>query len=228
MPATQAVHIPAGRVTLDGDLTMPPAPAGLVVFAHGSGSSRNSPRNRMVAEVLNAAGFATLLADLLTPAEEERDRSTGNIRFDIPLLGERVTALVDWAAAEAELARIPLGIFGASTGAAAALRAAAARGARVSAVVSRGGRPDLARDVAPLVKAATLLIVGARDGVVLHLNEQVLPLLGGERELVIVRGASHLFEEPGALEDVAHHAREWFLQYLRREAVGARAADPIR
>jgi putative phosphoribosyl transferase len=184
------------------------------VFAHGSGSGRFSPRNRAVAGVLVDAGLATLLMDLLTPEEEAEDVRTARLRFDIPLLAERVVYAIDWLSSEAILSALPVGCFGASTGAAAALIAAAERPGRVAAVVSRGGRPDLAGDALPRVQAPTLLIVGGRDAEVIRLNQKAQSLLGGESRLEIVPGATHLFEEPGALEQVAMLAREWFLRYL--------------
>jgi putative phosphoribosyl transferase len=190
-------------VLVDADLTVPEGGRGLVVFAHGSGSSRHSPRNRDVAARLVASGLATLLADLLTPEEEAVDVLTRQHRFDIEQLGTRVVALVDWAAAQEETAGLPVGLFGASTGAAAALVAAAARPGAVGAVVSRGGRPDLAGPVLGGVQAPTLLIVGSADPVVVDLNRQALAQLRSEHRLEIVPGATHLFEEPGALEAVA-------------------------
>jgi putative phosphoribosyl transferase len=219
------VSIPAGGVTLQGDLRLPPDPRGLIVFVHGSGSSRLSPRNRRVAEWLNAAGFGTLLFDLLIPREEADDFGTAQLRFDIPLLARRLLGATDWLALDPTLARLPLGYFGASTGAAAALVAAAARPELVRAVVSRGGRPDLAGARLRRVSAPTLLIVGGDDPGVLELNASALELLGAEtKELVILPRASHLFEEPGALEEVARHAREWFGRYLE---VPARGRAPV-
>lgn len=200
---------PAPGARVAGDLRLPGKPAGLVVFAHGSGSSRHSPRNRQVAEALNEAGFATLLFDLLT-TEEERDRA--NV-FDIGLLAERLLAVTRWAQQEETLRRLPISYFGASTGAAAALRAAALVGAEVRAVVSRGGRPDLAAESLPVVASPTLLIVGGADRQVLELNEGAARLLRCEREVAIVPGATHLFEEPGALERVAELAADWFARH---------------
>jgi pimeloyl-ACP methyl ester carboxylesterase len=192
-----------------------------VVFAHGSGSGRHSPRNRAVARVLEDAGFGTLLLDLLTPDEEAEDLVTARLRFDVELLAERVTAAIDWLALEASvgelpprLEQLPVGCFGASTGAAAALIAAAARPERVRAVVSRGGRPDLAGDTLRQVRSPTLLIVGSRDREVLLLNRRAQAALAGESQLAIVEGAGHLFEEPGALEQVATLTRDWFGRYL--------------
>jgi dienelactone hydrolase len=201
------VEIPAGDVGLAATVTVPHDGHGTVVFAHGSGSGRHSPRNQFVATALNDAGFTTVLADLLTPAEERVDARSGEHRFDIALLTERVVHLVDWV-------RDPVGLFGASTGAAAALIAAAERPDVVRAVVSRGGRPDLAGDSLPRVQAPTLLIVGGRDDVVLGLNRQAFDTLLCEKQLDVVPGATHLFEEPGALEQVAELAAAWFARYL--------------
>ncbi|MEA2243250.1 MAG: putative phosphoribosyl transferase [Solirubrobacteraceae bacterium] len=208
------VVIPAGDVRLAGDLTLPAGARGVVVFAHGSGSGRFSPRNRAVAGVLAASGLATLLMDLLTEQEEALDLRTRHLRFDIGLLAGRVVATVDWLASEPMTSALPAGTFGASTGAAAALIAAAERPERVRAVVSRGGRPDLAGDALRRVRAPTLLIVGGNDPEVLRLNEQALARLAGEARLEIVPGAGHLFEEPGALELVALLARDWFVRHL--------------
>jgi len=210
----RAVWIPAGPVTLEGGLSLPPGAAGVVAFAHGSGSSRHSPRNRQVASTLAAAGLATLLFDLLTPGEEAEDIRTRVLRFDIALLAERVIAAVDWLAAQDATGGLAAGLFGASTGAAAALVAAAARPERVSAVVSRGGRPDLAGPALAGVRAPTLLIVGSRDQPVIEMNREAMRGLTGECQLEIVAGASHLFEEPGALERVAGLARHWFRHHF--------------
>jgi putative phosphoribosyl transferase len=208
------VVVPAGDVRLDGDLVVPERSHGIVLFAHGSGSGRHSPRNRAVADTLNAAGFATLLIDLLTTAEEEADRGTGTYRFDIGLLARRLVAAVEWLRRDGATP-LPIGLFGASTGAAAALVTAAARPADVAAVVSRGGRPDLAGRALPQVRAPTLLIVGGADRQVLELNQNALDRLGAsEKRLVVVPGASHLFEEPGALDRVAKLAIAWFSRYL--------------
>jgi putative phosphoribosyl transferase len=218
-------QIPVDDVLLEGVLAVPPHARGIVVFAHGSGSGRHSPRNRAVADVLVEAGFGTLLLDLLTVEEEAEDLRTARLRFDIRLLADRVIGAIDWLDADAivgdlppRLRELPVGTFGASTGAAAALIAAAERPHRVRAVVSRGGRPDLAGDALPRVTAPTLLIVGSRDIDVLRLNRQAQARLGGESRLEIVPGASHLFEEPGALERVAALARDWFEQHLRPPA----------
>jgi dienelactone hydrolase len=209
-----AVRIPVHGFELDADLAEPDTPTGVIAFAHGSGSSRHSPRNREVAAVLQDAGFATLLADLLTPEEEQADMRTGHLRFDIELLAGRVVALVEWLSVEPSLADLPVGLFGASTGGAAALVAAARLPERVMAVVSRGGRPDLAGPDLGAVHAATLLIVGGRDDVVLGLNQDALGQLHTEKRLEVVPGATHLFEEAGALEAVASLARSWFLEHV--------------
>lgn len=208
------VRIAVDAVVLDGDLALPPDPHGLVIFAHGSGSGRKSPRNREVAATLQGHGLATLLFDLLTLDEEAVDRHTAHLRFDIDFLAERLVAVTDWAHGQAALARLPFGYFGASTGAAAALVAAAERAADIGAVVSRGGRPDLAGPVLHRVRAPTLLIVGGADGPVIELNERARALMRTEVELRIVPGASHLFEEPGALEEVARLASGWFTRHL--------------
>ena len=211
----QSVQIPAGGVLLDADLALPEQPAGIVLFAHGSGSSRHSPRNRYVAAELQAARLATVLADLLTPTEEQLDARTGQLRFDIGLLARRVTAVADWAVAHPAMVGLPVGLFGASTGAAGALAAAARRPGSVAAVVSRGGRPDLAGQYLRSVRQPVLLIVGEHDPQVIEINRQAMGQLSGEARLEIIPGASHLFEEPGALEQVARLAREWFSQHLR-------------
>jgi len=207
-----AIAIRAGEVDLQGDLTLPPDPTGVVAFAHGSGSSRLSPRNRRVAASLVDAGLGTLLFDLLVPGEE-LDRA--NV-FDIPLLAGRLLAAMRWLREAPGTAALPLGYFGASTGAAAALWAAAEAQDEVGAVVSRGGRPDLAGERLALVGAPTLLIVGGADEVVLELNREAMRRLRCERELVVVPGATHLFEEPGTLDAMAVEAKRWFVQHLRR------------
>jgi len=212
---SDAVQIPDGSVRLNGDLHVPVRCQGLAIFAHGSGSSRFSPRNRQVAEALESAGFATLLLDLLTREEESVDIYTTQFRFDIGLLGRRVIAAADWAAGQPSLRDLKIGYFGASTGAAAALIAAAERPEISAAVVSRGGRPDLAGDALPRVQAPTLLIVGGDDEVVIELNEEAKRRMKTIVRLEIVPGATHLFEEPGALEQVQRLAIEWFRQYLR-------------
>jgi dienelactone hydrolase len=209
--ATQTVSLDADGITLTGDLVLPDAARGIVCFAHGSGSSRHSPRNREVAGVLQRAGLATLLMDLLGEDEERVDRVTAELRFDIPLLGRRVTAAIDRLGERADTADLPLGLFGASTGAAAALVAAAERVDRVRAVVSRGGRPDLAGDALPAVRAPVLLIVGGEDRQVLGMNEQAATELTAEHRVLVIPGATHLFEEPGTLEAAADAARDWFL-----------------
>jgi dienelactone hydrolase len=211
----QSVQIPAGGVLLDADLRVPDPARGVVIFAHGSGSSRHSPRNRYVAAELNAAGLATVLADLLTPAEEQADARTGHLRFDIDRLAARVTFLTDWLAYRQPTAGLPIGLFGASTGAAAALVAAAGRPRVVAAVVSRGGRPDLAGEYLSSVMQPALLIVGELDTEVIELNRQAMLRLGGEARLAIIAGASHLFREPGTLEQVAELARRWFTDHLK-------------
>lgn len=208
------VRVPVGGVVLDADLAVPKGSRRLVLFAHGSASSRHSPRNRFVAGVLNDAGLATMLADLLTVEEERVDVRTAELRFDVGLLGERVATLSDWAVTEAFAAAGSVGVFGASTGAAAALVAASNRPGTIAAVVSRGGRPDLAGAALPLVRQPTLLVVGGADDVVLALNREALRLLAGEARLEVVPGATHLFEEAGALERVAVLARDWFVGHL--------------
>jgi putative phosphoribosyl transferase len=210
----QNLAIPLAGVVLEADLGMPQTPRGAVLFAHGSGSGRHSPRNRYVAAEINRAGLATVLADLLTPREEQLDLRTAALRFNIDLLAVRVTALTDWMAHAEPTAGLGIGLFGASTGAAAALIAAANRPATVQAVVSRGGRPDLADTHLHQVHQPTLLIVGQNDPAVIELNRQAMRKLGGETRLEIIPGASHLFEEPGTLEKVAGLARNWFLRHL--------------
>jgi len=206
--------VPIAAIRLDGDLTLPSPGGGLVLFAHGSGSGRHSPRNRLVASALVEAGLATFLMDLLTEDEETLDERTGHLRFDIGLLAERLGRATDWLQQEPGLSALPIGYFGASTGAAAALVAAAARPDRVHAIVSRGGRPDLAGAALAAVRAPTLLIVGGSDEHVLELNRQARAQLRVETRLEIVPHATHLFPEPGALEAVARLAVEWFLRYL--------------
>jgi dienelactone hydrolase len=215
------VRVAAGPVTLEGNLTLPDGANGIVLFAHGSGSSRHSPRNRYVAQLLNEAKLATLLIDLLTSEEEAIDMRTAHLRFDIGLLAERLIAATDWLTQHPETRYLRIGYFGASTGAGAALVAAAERPDVVGAVVSRGGRPDLAGPALPRVRAPTLLIVGGDDFPVIELNRAALAQLRCEKQLVIVPGATHLFEEPGALDTVAQLAREWFERYLTQSAFGA-------
>jgi pimeloyl-ACP methyl ester carboxylesterase len=207
------VLVNAGNAELAGDLTVPAVAAGLVLFAHGSGSSRHSPRNRAVAAGLHRAGFGTLLLDLLTAAEELADAQTAALRFDIGLLTRRLTATIDWLDAT-QPSSLPMGLFGASTGAAAALAAAAARPARVRAVVSRGGRPDLAGPVLGQVHTPVLLIVGGRDTQVAEWNQMASRRLTGPSQVRVVPGAGHLFEEPGALDQVTELAIGWFRRYL--------------
>lgn len=211
-------RIPAGRATLDGDLTIIDQASGLVLFAHGSGSSRHSPRNQFVARTLNEASLATLLFDLLTPEEELIDVRTREHRFDIGLLAERLVHATKWAKQQKQTRALRIGYFGSSTGGAAALVAAAELRDDVDAVVSRGGRPDLAGQALPKVKAPTLLIVGGEDHVVIDLNEQARAQMRCEVKIDIVPGATHLFEEPGALEKVAKLASNWFVDHNRRGA----------
>jgi len=208
------LRIAAGPVTLEGNLIVPQQAGGIVLFAHGSGSSRHSPRNRHVAKLLNEARLAALLIDLLTTEEEAVDSFTGNLRFDIGLLAERLVAVTNWLTQEPQTRNLRIGYFGASTGAAAALVAAAERPEVVGAVVSRGGRPDLAGAALARVRAPTLLIVGGNDFQVIELNRLALAQLRSEKQLVIVPGATHLFEEPGTLDEVARLAREWFERHL--------------
>lgn len=213
-PSERPVQIPAGGFTLDADLVVPAQALGVVVFAHGSGSSRHSARNRAVARVLQDSRLATLLMDLLTPAEERLDEHTRHLRFDIPLLADRLVIATDWMLRQPALADLPVGYFGASTGGGAALVAAAERPDRVRAVVSRGGRPDLAGAALARVEAPTLLIVGGHDEPVIALNERARDQMPGPVQLTIVPGATHLFEEPGTLEQVAQLAAAWFRAYL--------------
>ena len=212
----RSVQFPAGAALLDGDLAIPEPVLGLVIFAHGSGSSRFSTRNRTVAHALQDAGFATLLLDLLTPREEDIDLRTREYRFDIDRLGHRVVATIDWAGGDLELAGLPIAVFGASTGAAAALVAATERPNTVRAVISRGGRPDLAGDTLSRVLAPTLLIVGGADHDVIDLNRNAMRRMHGTVALEIVPGATHLFEEPGTLEEVSRLAVTWCRRYLPR------------
>jgi putative phosphoribosyl transferase len=209
------VRLVIAGAALNGDLSVPAQALGLVLFAHGSGSSRHSARNRAVAESLQRSRLATLLLDLLTEQEDAVDAATAQFRFDIPLLGQRVVAAIDWAQRDPSTASLSLGLFGASTGAAAALIAAAQRPDLVSAVVSRGGRPDLADAFLELVAAPTLLIVGGLDHVVIDLNQQALARMTAPKALQIVPGATHLFEEPGTLQRVSQMAADWFTRYLR-------------
>ncbi len=210
-----SVQVPAREATLEGDLGIPANSKGVVLFAHGSGSSRHSPRNRLVADYLHQVGLATLLFDLLTPEEESVDLRTAELRFDIELLAHRLIEATDWVAGQRQLTGLKIGYFGASTGAAAALVAAARARRPIGAIVSRGGRPDLAGTALAQVRAPTLLIVGGGDRVVIDLNRDALEHLQCEKRLEIVPGATHLFEEAGALEQVAGLAREWFDFHLR-------------
>lgn len=213
LPSPFAFEVAVGGQQLSGDLAIPRLAHGVVLFAHGSGSSRKSPRNQAVARALASVGFATLLLDLLSPEEELRDELGGRLRFDVELLARRLDAAVDELERRMDTRNLPIGLFGASTGAAAALISASRRGS-IHAVVSRGGRPDLAGDALEHVCAPTLLIVGGRDEEVLRLNREAYLRLCGKKDLVVVPGASHLFEERGALEQVAELACEWFAQHL--------------
>jgi putative phosphoribosyl transferase len=213
---SSTVTVPVGECVIQGELTLPAETAAAVIFAHGSGSSRHSPRNKYVAETLNERGIATLLIDLLTMEEERVDIGTEEYRFNIHLLAERLIAATDWAAADPRLSGLALGYFGASTGAAAALVAAAERPEFIGAIVSRGGRPDLARHCLPSVEAPTLLIVGEWDRDVIELNRQAARAMRAPTEITIIRGATHLFEEEGALEEVAALAGAWFEDKLIR------------
>jgi dienelactone hydrolase len=215
------IDVAAGDLLLGGELAIPAGAAGIVLFAHGSGSSRLSPRNRLVATQLQQGGLATLLFDLLTPAEEEEDRASGALRFDIPLLAERLGRATDFVRRHSDTSRLAIGYFGASTGAAAALIAAADRPKDVRAVVSRGGRPDLAEEAIERVAAPTLLIVGGADHPVVELNARAYARLTCRKRIEVVAGATHLFEEPGALAEVARVAREWFVRYLVEESLPA-------
>ena len=208
------VHIPAGRAILAGNLSIPVNAAALVLFAHGSGSSRHSPRNQFVARTLNDAGLATLLFDLLTPEEELVDTRTAELRFDIDLLAERLVHATKWEKRQEQTGDLRIGYFGSSTGGGAALVAAAQLPDDVGAVVSRGGRPDLAGAALPKVRAPTLLIVGGQDDIVIELNKQARDQMSCEVKLEIVPGATHLFEEPGALEQVAKLASDWFINHI--------------
>jgi putative phosphoribosyl transferase len=208
------VRVGAGGVVLEGGLAVPDRARGVVLFAHGSGSSRHSPRNRFVAGALREGALATLLLDLLTPEEEAADARTRQLRFDIALLADRLVGAIDWLAQQPAARGLPVGLFGASTGGGAALVAAAERPDAVGAVVSRGGRPDLAGDALPTVRAPSLLIVGGDDVAVIGLNRRAMARMSAPVTLEIVPGATHLFEEPGTLEQVARLARGWFVRYL--------------
>jgi putative phosphoribosyl transferase len=212
----QVIKIPVGNnVEVEGSMFLPRESGCLIIFAHGSGSSRFSPRNQYVAKEFNKAGMATLLFDLLTPGEEEEDELTGQYRFNISLLSQRLVSVTDWLQNDPQTTDLKLGYFGASTGAAAALIAAAKLSRLVSAVVSRGGRPDLAGQYLPDVRAPTLLLVGGDDEEVIELNRQAQSQMTNTNKLVIIPGATHLFEEPGKLEEVARFASDWFNQYLK-------------
>jgi putative phosphoribosyl transferase len=208
------IRVPAGPVTLEGNLSVPDDAQGVVLFAHGSGSGRHSPRNRYVAGALREAGLATLLIDLLTPEEEEVDLRTRHLRFDIGLLADRLACATDWLAQDRNTRNLRVGYFGASTGAGAALVAAAERPEAVGAVVSRGGRPDLAGEALPRVAAPTLLIVGGEDAPVIGMNREAFARIRSEKKLEVVPRATHLFEEPGKLEEVARLAAGWFACHL--------------
>jgi dienelactone hydrolase len=212
--AERTVSVAAGAVTLEGTLAVPPDATGVVLFAHGSGSSRFSPRNQFVARALRENGLATLLIDLLSPSEEAVDEVTRHHRFDIELLADRLAAAIEWLHGERETKDLAVGLFGASTGGGAALVAAARAPDRVAAVVSRGGRPDLAGPALPKVKAPTLLIVGGSDPLVIDLNRDAMAQMSAPVQIEIVPGATHLFEEPGTLEEVARLATEWFTRHL--------------
>jgi putative phosphoribosyl transferase len=214
----QQVSVQTGTVTLEGNLSVPEQARGVVLFAHGSGSSRHSPRNSYVAQVLQEAGLATLLIDLLTPDEERADMHSGHLRFDIELLAQRLVGATDWLQQHPDTRHLRVGYFGASTGGGAALVAAAERPDAVAAVVSRGGRPDLAGPALPRVQAPTLLIAGGNDVPVISMNDEAMAQLRAAKQLVIVPNATHLFEEPGALEEVARLARDWFLKHVMRNA----------
>ncbi|MGE5837421.1 MAG: dienelactone hydrolase family protein [Acidobacteriota bacterium] len=227
-PEELTVRIPVGDTRIEGDLALSADSTGLVLFAHGSGSSRQSVRNRYVAHTLQQHGFATLLVDLLTPGEEDIDRQDARFRFDIDRLAGRLVAIIDWLRKQDSTASLPIGLFGASTGAAAALVAAVDRPGRVYAVVSRGGRPDLAGDALGRVVAPTLLIVGALDTAVLAMNRAARAKLRGPVALEIVPGAGHLFEEPGALSDVADLAADWFHTYVMPSAATSERPSAIQ
>ncbi|ADI74420.1 dienelactone hydrolase [Methanohalobium evestigatum Z-7303] len=211
----KTVQISVDSEQIEGDLTIPNNPDGIIIFAHGSGSSRHSPRNKYVAQNLQDNGFATLLIDLLTPDEDETDRLTGRLRFDIDLLSRRLVTATNWVLNNPETSNLNIGYFGASTGAAAALIAAAQHPMYINAVVSRGGRPDLAEHIFDRVQAPTLLIVGGNDPKVIELNKWAMERMNAKKKLEIVPGATHLFEEPGKLEEVSRLAGEWFKQYLK-------------
>ncbi|MEO9306965.1 MAG: dienelactone hydrolase family protein [Nitrososphaera sp.] len=210
----KSIEITIDSVTLNGDIVFPEDPVGLVLFVHGSGSGRHSPRNRFVANILNQKRIATLLFDLLTLEEEEFDSISGALRFNIPLLSERLILVTDWVLKNQELSNLKLGYFGASTGAAAALMAASKEDDKIDVIVSRGGRPDLAEGSLRKVRCPTLFIVGGRDDVVIDVNKEAIGKMICIKKLIIIPGATHLFEEEGKLEDVSHHASDWFLKYF--------------
>jgi dienelactone hydrolase len=211
----KTVTIPVGDVVLKGNLRIPAGATGLVIFAHGSGSSRHSPRNRHVAQYLNSRGIGTLLIDLLSSQEEAIDIRTRHLRFDVDMLADRLAAIVRWVAVQAELGGLTIGYFGSSTGSGAALLATARQPDRIAAIVSRGGRPDLAGEALARITVPVRLIVGRNDAQVLALNEQSLRLLNERSKLDVVPGATHLFEEPGTLDKVCELAAEWFSVHLR-------------
>jgi putative phosphoribosyl transferase len=217
---SRAEQIPSGQIMLEGELSVPVGATGIVLFAHGSGSSRHSPRNQFVARTIRDANVGTLLFDLLTPAEEALDENTRHLRFDIRLLAERLVDATNWIKRQPDTSYLRVGYFGSSTGGGAALVAAAMVGEEIGAVVSRGGRPDLAGDALPKVKSPTLLIVGGLDYPVIRMNEDAYRQLNCEKELRIIPGATHLFEEPGTLEEVARLAAEWFKRHLVADAAG--------
>lgn len=210
----EEVQIQTPKTVIKGDLSMPPEPSGIVIFAHGSGSSRLSPRNKYVAQILQDAGIATLLMDLLSEQEDQLDIYLKKLRFDIPLLAGRVDTATEWIQNNDKTSKLPIGYFGASTGAAAALVASIQRPETIGAIVSRGGRPDLADKILSEVKPPTLLIVGSKDTDILKKNQAAFNKLNSEKKLIIVPGASHLFEEPGKMEEVAEHAKTWFQEHL--------------
>lgn len=222
-----SIRVGAGPVTLEGDLSIPAEARGIVLFAHGSGSGRSSPRNRHVARVLNEAKLATLLVDLLTQDKEEIDSRTAYLRFDIGMLAIRLASISDWLSQAPPTKDLRIGLFGASTGAAAALVAASERPLLVDAVVSRGGRPDLAGSALPLVRSPTLLIAGGEDYLVIELNRKAFTQLRCDKRLAVIPHATHLFEEPGTLDEVAHLAAEWFGRWFVREEAHPFAAPPI-
>jgi len=222
--AARDIKIPSGSAILEGELNIPDGAEGVVLFAHGSGSSRHSPRNQFVARTIREAAVGTLLFDLLTPEEEAVDIHTRHLRFDIGLLAERLVDATNWIKRQSETTNLGIGYFGSSTGGGAALVAAAELGEEIGAVVSRGGRPDLAGDALPQVTGPTLLIVGGFDYAVIEMNKEAYAQLRCEKEMKIVPGATHLFEEPGALEQVAHFAAEWFQRHLQSQMTARKSA----